>query len=85
MTDASKDSAPAATWAVTGTWHGPFADLAPAALPVSPDWLPIGTYPSYRKAALSGGAAELACAGAGLPQIIGPDGPWSMGCLCGLL
>jgi hypothetical protein len=28
MTDATKDSAPAATWAVTGTWDGPFADLA---------------------------------------------------------
>lgn len=28
MTDASKDSAPAATWSVTGTWDGLFADLA---------------------------------------------------------
>jgi len=28
MTDASRDSAPAATWAVTNTWDGLFADLA---------------------------------------------------------
>lgn len=28
MTDASKDSAPAATWTVTRTWDGPFADVA---------------------------------------------------------
>jgi hypothetical protein len=28
MTDTGKDKAPAATWSVTGTWHGRFADLA---------------------------------------------------------
>jgi hypothetical protein len=28
MTDASRDSAPAATWSVTNTWDGSFADLA---------------------------------------------------------
>jgi predicted amidohydrolase YtcJ len=68
---------------------GNFASLAPKALPVSPDWLPIGSYPSYRTADAhtSGhGLAAAYVADAALPDIVGPDGQrWSMGCLCGLL
>ncbi len=68
---------------------GSFTALAPEALPVSPDWLPIGTYPSYRSADASGPGHDLLAAytaEAALPRIIGPDGAaWSMGCLCGLI
>ncbi len=67
-----------------------YAELAPPPLPVSPDWLPIGTHPSYypgshKVADHLDGSALLATASAEMPTIIGPDGPWSMGCLCGLL
>jgi predicted amidohydrolase YtcJ len=66
---------------------GRFSDLAPKPSPVSPDWLPIGTYPSYRTADASDSAATAAyVAEAALPEIIGPGGRrWSMGCMCGLL
>jgi predicted amidohydrolase YtcJ len=66
-----------------------FAGLGSKPLPVSPNWLPIGSYPSYRTAELdqSGPALAMAYAAeAALPDIIGPDGGrWSMGCLCGLI
>jgi predicted amidohydrolase YtcJ len=64
---------------------GQFADLAPPAAPVAPDWLPIASYPSYQKA--EGQApSELAFeAGTALPHIVGPHGTWEFGCLCGLL
>jgi predicted amidohydrolase YtcJ len=63
---------------------GRFSDLAPKPLPVSPDWLPIGTYSSYRTADASDSAATAAyVAEAALPDIIGPGGRrWSMGCMC---
>jgi predicted amidohydrolase YtcJ len=68
---------------------GSFASLAPKPLPVSPDWLPIGSYPSYRTADAHTSGRDLAAAytaSAALPDIVGPDGQrWSMGCLCGLL
>lgn len=57
-----------------------YASLAPAALAVAPDWLPIGTYPGYQKAALVG-TTRFAAAEA-LPTLAGDGfGP----CLCGLL
>ncbi|MGA7326058.1 MAG: amidohydrolase family protein, partial [Rhodomicrobium sp.] len=68
---------------------GQFAGLSPKPLPVTPNWLPIKNYPSYRTAdaAASGKQMVAACmADAALPEIIGPDGGrWSMGCLCGLI
>jgi predicted amidohydrolase YtcJ len=68
---------------------GEFEGLAPKALPVSPGWLPIGSYPGYRAADAQTSDRELLAAyteGAALPEIIGPDAQrWSMGCMCGLL
>jgi predicted amidohydrolase YtcJ len=64
---------------------GQFADLAPPAAPVAPDWLPIGSYPSYQKAE-GQATSELAFdSGAAVPRIVGPHGTWEFGCLCGLL
>ncbi len=65
-----------------------YASLAPAALKVSPDWLPVGTYPSYQKADLSDNGLKLAAAkiNAAMPTITGADGSaWTIGCPCGLL
>ena len=65
-----------------------FAGLAPAALPVSPDWLPIGAYPSYTMAELMDGGVQVAegiLADHGPMTIAGENGPWTLGCLCGLL
>jgi predicted amidohydrolase YtcJ len=64
---------------------GPFADLAPAAPPVAPDWLPIGNYPSYQKADVQTESEFASAAVGGLPRIAGPHGTWEFGCLCGLL
>jgi predicted amidohydrolase YtcJ len=65
---------------------GKYAKLAPPALEVTPDWLPIGTYPAYRKADLADGGIGLAAAALGaMPTILGTDGPWTLGCPCGLL
>jgi hypothetical protein len=67
---------------------GPYADLAPAALKVSPDWLPIGTYSSYTTADVADGGLQLAAASLaehGPTTITGDKGAWQMGCLCGLL
>jgi len=54
---------------------GTYADLAPAALKVSPDWLPIGTYSSYTTADVSDGGLQLAA----------DYVEQNPGCLCGLL
>jgi hypothetical protein len=54
---------------------GTYADLAPTALKVSPDWLPIGTYSSYTTADVSDGGLQLAAAYV----------EQNPGCLCGLL
>ncbi len=64
---------------------GRYADLAPTALPVVPDWLPIHDYTSYHRAGLDAVNDFAAATSTGLPKIIGPDGPWEIGCLCGLL
>jgi predicted amidohydrolase YtcJ len=69
---------------------GEFSPLAPKPLPVVPDWLPIGSYPSYRTTARGApdGQTLLAdyLAGTELPDLIAPEGKrWTMGCLCGLL
>ena len=66
----------------------PYADLAPAALKVSPDWLPIGTYPGYTTADVSDGGVGLAAAtlaAHGPTTITSENGAWQMGCICGLL
>ena len=61
---------------------GPFADLAPAALPVSPSWLPIGNYPSYTTQAALEMPAHFAAAANGLLNEPGPGlGP----CQCGFI
>ena len=68
--------------------EGSFAALAPAPLPVVPDWLPIGSYPSYAAADVADGGVRLAmetAAGAGGINVAGPRGEYSLGCLCGLL
>ncbi len=58
-----------------------YASLAPAALAVAPDWLPIGSYPGYQKAELES-ATRFAATGTALPALAGNGfGP----CLCGLL
>jgi predicted amidohydrolase YtcJ len=68
--------------------EGPYAGLAPAALTVAPDWLPIGTYPSYRTADLADGGLKLAAGllSEAMPTVTGQDGSsWIYGCPCGLL
>jgi hypothetical protein len=67
---------------------GPFVGLAPAAIPVAPEWLPIGSYPSYHAAEVMDGGVALAAAtlaAHGPVPMVGERGPWSLGCLCGLL
>jgi predicted amidohydrolase YtcJ len=67
---------------------GRYEALAPEAPKVVPDWLPIGTYPSYHTADLADGGLKLAAAAAveATPTIVGRDGSvLTMGCLCGLL
>ncbi|MGA7326061.1 MAG: amidohydrolase family protein [Rhodomicrobium sp.] len=68
---------------------GQFAGLSPKPLPGTPNWLPIGNYPSYRTADAAASGKEMVAAymaDAALPDIIGPDGArWSMGCMCGLI
>ena len=68
---------------------GQFAGLSPKPLPVTPNWLPIENYPSYRTADAAASGKEMVAAyvaDAALPDIIGPDGGrWSMGCMCGLI
>jgi hypothetical protein len=57
---------------------GPYSRMAPAPLPVSPDWLPAGRKQASAAAIpLAGGHAH--------PLIIGDAGPWTLGCGCGLL
>ena len=60
--------------------EGPFAQLAPAALPVVPEWLPIGHYPSYAAADVADGGRQLAA-----DAVAGVQGGLGLGCLCGLL
>jgi len=59
---------------------GAYAPLAPAPLPVSPDWLPVGRY-----RAPPASAAPLARCHAHAPPILGDSGLWSLGCGCTLL
>lgn len=56
---------------------GSFASLAPPALSVAPDWLPIGSYAGYQRADLANGGTTLVSAA---PRF----GGWR-GCLCGLV
>ena len=68
--------------------EGPYAALAPPAPKVAPDWLPIGAYPSYRKADLSDGGVSLAASvlAEAMPTVSGQDGSsWTYGCSCGVL
>jgi predicted amidohydrolase YtcJ len=68
--------------------EGKYAALAPPALKVSPDWLPIGRYPGYAKSASIETGGQLAAAGLSqsMPIVIGEDGrSWTLGCGCGLL
>ena len=61
---------------------GPYAGLAPAALPVAPDWLPIGAYPSYATHAAIDTPTRYAAAPLGFLDEPGPGlGP----CLCGFI
>lgn len=81
--------------------EGAFASLAPTALAVAPDWLPIKHYAGYgrqasvdfgpRYAGLEAGADDgraLAAAmiADAMPTVVGNDGrSWTLGCGCGLL
>ena len=68
--------------------EGEYTSLAPAALKVSPEWLPISTYPGYTKSASVTTGVELAAAALSqsMPTVIGDDGrSWTLGCGCGLL
>ena len=67
---------------------GKYAALAPAALKVAPDWLPISKYPGYSKSAAAESGEQLASAAlaAATPKVIGADGmQWTIGCGCGVL
>lgn len=65
--------------------EGPFAALAPTALPVVPDWLPIGSYPSYTIADVMDGGVKLAADAAASVMSPTTQGGFGLGCLCGLL
>jgi hypothetical protein len=68
--------------------EGEYTSLAPAALKVSPEWLPISTYPGYTKSASVTTGVELTAAALSqsMPTVIGDDGrSWTLGCGCGLL
>ena len=56
--------------------EGKFAALAPPALKVSPDWLPISRYPGYGKRASAEPGVQLAAAALAqsMPTVIGSDG-----------
>jgi hypothetical protein len=67
---------------------GKYAALAPAALKVAPDWLPISKYPGYSKSASveTGGQLAATALAAATPTVIGADGmQWTIGCGCGVL
>ncbi|MGZ8403933.1 MAG: amidohydrolase family protein, partial [Rhodoplanes sp.] len=67
---------------------GRYASLAPAALAVMPDWLPIARYPGYGKSARVEDGVKLAAAmiGRAMPAVVGADSrSWTLGCGCGLL
>lgn len=72
---------------------GPFAPLAPAALPVSPDWSPVGVYGGYYAGAPQAGAHARCCTHGSklhgvLHRLFGPaprvdeDPFWGTGCSC---
>jgi predicted amidohydrolase YtcJ len=63
---------------------GSFASLAPPAPSVAPDWLPIGSYPSYQRADLTGGGGANFAAMLPGPPRTEPGDAWQ-GCLCGLI
>ena len=67
---------------------GRYASLAPAALAVMPDWLPIARYPGYGKSARVEDGVKLAAAmiGRAMPAVVGANSrSWTLGCGCGLL
>lgn len=67
---------------------GPFETLAPPAIPILPDWLPIGHTPSYTTAEVMDGGRALAAAtlaANGPVPVAGDRGTYGLGCLCGLL
>lgn len=78
---------------------GPYASLAPPALAVAPDWLPIGHYAGYGRQAShdagrrhatadtdDGRALAAAMIAEAMPTVLGADGrSWTLGCGCGLL
>ena len=73
---------------VTVYGEGKYASLAPPALKVSPDWLPISRYPGYAKSASIEHGSYLAAASLSqsTPIVLGEDGrSWTLGCGCGLL
>src|SRR5512139_702517 len=68
--------------------EGKFASLAPTALKVAPDWLPISKYPGYSKQATAETGERLAATAlaAATPTVAGTDGmQWTIGCGCGVL
>jgi predicted amidohydrolase YtcJ len=65
-----------------------FASLAPAALKVAPDWLPISSYSSWHKADLAADPVKHAAVelNQAMPQVLAADGStYTIGCACGLL
>jgi hypothetical protein len=62
--------------------NGSFASLAPPAPAVAPNWLPISSFPSYRRADVPGGGATMLAAHTGGGAGLAPH--WD-GCLCGLI
>jgi predicted amidohydrolase YtcJ len=69
--------------------EGEFASLAPPALKVAPDWLPINRYHGYNKAELGDRNGTKLAADAlsrAMLTIIGADGrQWTLGCACGMI
>jgi len=64
---------------------GPYSRLAPPALPVAQDWLPVkqyGTY--YRRTAGEAPVLAAAAPGHAHPLIVGDGGTWSLDCPCGV-
>ncbi|MEQ1718733.1 MAG: hypothetical protein ABL907_22565, partial [Hyphomicrobium sp.] len=69
-----------------------YAALAPAALKVSPDWLPINNFASFSRLSSvedsdpTGIKYAQTMIDEAMPTVVGADGQrWTIGCGCGLL
>ncbi len=63
---------------------GSYSRLAPPALPVAQDWLPVKQYGTYYKRAAGEAPMVAAAGGHTHPPIVGAGGTWTLDCPCGV-